>query len=258
MEEAIETTELEPQVIPDQPSDDEITAETDAAADAALDAPLPDDTEGDDAAEPVEEGVAEVAEAEDAAVEVPVDPAAPAEADHEITVESVLEALLFATDAPIPAPKLAQLVGVGDARDIKQHIEELNAKYAQNGHAFRIENIAKGYQMLTLPAYNSWVGKLLKVRDESKLSPAALETLAVVAYKQPVLRADIEVIRGVACGDLLNRLREMNLVKIVGRAEEPGRPMLYGTTQRFLQVFGLGTLADLPTAEALPPPRTET
>ena len=174
--------------------------------------------------------------------------------EPEITVESVVEALLFATDSPLPAAKVAQLIGVGDARDVKKHIQALNERYERDGNAFRIEMIAKGYQMLTLPAYNGWVRKLLKVRDESKLSPAAMETLAIVAYKQPVLRADVEAIRGVACGELLNRLREMNLVKIVGRAEEVGRPMLYGTTSHFLRVFGLGTLADLPGIESLPPP----
>ena len=176
------------------------------------------------------------------------------EREPEITVESVVEALLFATDSPLPAAKIAQLVGVGDARDVKKHVAFLNERYEQNGNAFRIEAVAKGYQMLTLPAYNGWVSKLLKVRDESKLSPAAMETLTVVAYKQPVLRADVEAIRGVACGELLNKLREMNLVKIVGRAEEPGRPMLYGTTRHFLKVFGLNDLADLPGLEALPAP----
>jgi len=190
----------------------------------------------------------------DAAHESP-DAAAPRE--PEITVESVVEALLFATDSPLPAAKIAQLVGVGDARDVKKHIEALNQKYEENGQAFRIEAIAKGFQMLTLPAYNGWVNKLLKVRDESKLSPAALQTLAVAAYKQPVLRADIEAIRGVQCGELLNRLREMNLLKIVGRADVPGRPMLYGTTNHFLKVFGLADLADLPGVESLPPPTTD-
>jgi segregation and condensation protein B len=189
-------------------------------------------------------GAAEQDEAADAA----------AAEEPEITVESVVEALLFATDSPLPASKIAQLVGVGDARDVKKHIAALNERYAAGGHAFRIEAIAKGYQMLTLPAYNTWVAKLLKARDETKLSPAAMEALAVVAYKQPVLRADIEAIRGVACGEVLNRLREMNMIRIVGRAEEPGRPMLYGTTNHFLKVFGMGSLADLPGLESLPVP----
>ncbi len=190
----------------------------------------------------------------DQAAEVP-DAAPPQDrTEPEITVESVVEALLFATDSPLAAARIAQLVGVGDARDVKKHIEALNERYEAEGNAFRIEEIAKGFQMLTLPAYNGWVSKLLKVRDESKLSPAAMETLAIVAYKQPVLRADVEAIRGVACGEMLNKLREMNLIKIVGRAEEPGRPMLYGTARHFLKVFGLGELTDLPAVESLPAP----
>ena len=212
-------------------------------------APRPPDADGvgDEFAAPLdaEQGVADEAATETAPQEAP---------ELEITAESVVEALLFASDAPLPATKVAQLVGVGDARDVKKHVAALNERYERNGRAFRIEAIAKGYQMLTLPAYNAWVHKLLKVRDESKLSAAAMETLAIVAYKQPVLRADVEAIRGVACGEMLNKLREMNLVKIVGRAEEPGRPMLYGTTNRFLEVFGLSSLEDLPGIESLPAP----
>jgi segregation and condensation protein B len=105
--------------------------------------------------------------------------------------------------------------------------------------------------MLTLPAYHTWLAKLLRARQDSKLSGAALETLAIVAYKQPCTRADVEAIRGVAAGDMLNRLREMNLVKIVGRGEDLGRPLLYGTTKRFLEVFGLPSLEDLPQVAAL-------
>ena len=100
--------------------------------------------------------------------------------------------------------------------------------------------------MLTRPEFNPWLAKLHKARADSRLSAAALETLAVIAYRQPVLRADIEAIRGVAAGDMLVRLREANLVRIVGRAEEIGRPLLYGTTSRFLEVFGLKSLKDLP------------
>ena len=207
-------------------------------------------TAGDGDGQPVGEAESPARNAAEAATE----PATPAPHEPEVTVESVIEALLFATDSPLPAARVAQLIGVGDARDVKKHIQALNERYERNGNAFRIEAIARGYQMLTLPAYNGWVRKLIRVRDESKLSPAAMETLAIVAYKQPVLRADVETIRGVACGELLNRLREMNLIKIVGRAEEVGRPMLYGTTNHFLKVFGLGTLADLPGTESLPSP----
>lgn len=170
--------------------------------------------------------------------------------DGEISPRSVVEALLLATDDPLPAPRIAQLLGLGDASDVKSHIEQLNEHYARTGASFRIEAIAKGFQMLTLPAYNPWIQKLHKARDDSRLSPAALETLAIVAYKQPILRADVEAIRGVAVGDMLVRLRDMGLVRIVGRAEEVGRPLLYGTTTRFLDVFGLASLKDLPKVDA--------
>lgn len=164
----------------------------------------------------------------------------------EVTVASIVEALLFSTDVPLSARKIAELVGVGDVGDVKNHIESLNKRYRDERASFRIEAIAKGYQMLSLPAYKTWIGKLHKSRTESRLSAAALETLAIVAYRQPVLRADIEAIRGVAVGEVVNRLREMNLIKIVGRAEEIGRPLLYGTTNRFLDVFGLASINDLP------------
>lgn len=164
----------------------------------------------------------------------------------DVSVESVVEAILFSTDVPLSASKIAQLAGVGDSGDVKEHVETLNARYEQYGSSFRIQGIAKGYQMLTLPAYNHWLHKLHKARADSRLSPASLETLAIVAYKQPVLRAEIEAIRGVAAGDMLVRLRDMNLVRIVGRAEEIGRPLLYGTTTKFLEVFGLASLKDLP------------
>lgn len=174
--------------------------------------------------------------------------------DREFTTESIVEAILLATDTPVTPAKIAQIVGAGGVAEVKGHIAALNRRYEETGASFRIEEIAKGYQILTLPDYNVWLRKLLKVRAEAKLSQAALETLAVVAYKQPVLRVEIEEIRGVAAGDMLQRLREVNLVKIVGRAEEIGRPLLYGTTKKFLEVFGLASLDELPKIEALTPP----
>lgn len=170
----------------------------------------------------------------------------PASDAHEVTTENVVEAILLATDAPISSAKIAQLLDAGTSGDVKKHIAALNERYERMGGSFRVQAIANGFQILTLPAYDHWVRLVQKVRAESRLSPAALETLAIVAYKQPVLRADVEAIRGVAVGDMLVRLREINLVKIVGRAEEVGRPLLYGTTKRFLEVFGLQSLDDLP------------
>jgi len=171
-----------------------------------------------------------------------------------LTAQSVVEALLFCAEEPLAPAKIARILGAGDARDVRKHVDALNQRYEQMGCAFRIEPIAGGYQMLTLGQYAGWVEKLRRVRAESKLSPAALETLAVIAYRQPVPRADVEAVRGVAVGEVLNRLREMGLVKVVGRAEDVGRPMLYGTTKMFLEVFGLNGLSELPKVEQLKPP----
>lgn len=173
--------------------------------------------------------------------------------DFEVTTDSVVEAVLFASDESLTEARLADIVGV-PARQIRQIITNLNEKYQANNSAFRIEKIAGGYQMLTLSSYNSWLEKLVRVRDDSKLSAAALETLAIIAYKQPVIRADIEAIRGVAAGELIRSLIYKGLVKIVGRAEVLGRPMLYGTTKKFLQTFGLDSLKDLPKVEELKKP----
>jgi len=173
--------------------------------------------------------------------------------DTEPTVESVVEAVLFASDEPLSAARLTDIVGTS-VKQIRQHIKNLNDKYQANNNTFRIEEIAGGYQMLTLSSYNPWLKKLLRVRSDSKLSPASLETLAIIAYKQPVIRADIESIRGVAVGEIVRSLMYKGLVKIVGRAEVLGRPMLYGTTKKFLEVFGLNTLKDLPKIEELKQP----
>jgi segregation and condensation protein B len=173
--------------------------------------------------------------------------------DAELTTESVVEAVLFASDEPLTAERLANIVEI-NVRQIKQHIESLNEKYENCSNSFRIEQIAGGYQMLTLSQYNHWLKKLLRVRGDSKLTPAALETLAIIAYKQPIIRADIESIRGVAAGEMIRGLMYKGLVKIVGRAEVLGRPMLYGTTKKFLETFGLNSLKDLPKTEELKKP----
>lgn len=177
----------------------------------------------------------------------------PSSADDSPTMESVIEAVLFATDEPLPESKLAGIVET-TGKQIRDSVENLNAKYQANGNAFRIEQIAGGYQMLTQPIYNSWLKKMLKVRSDNKLSPAAMETLAIIAYKQPIIRADIEAIRGVAVGEVIRSLMYKGLVKIAGRAEILGRPMLYGTTKKFLEIFGLNSVKDLPKAEDLKNP----
>ncbi len=175
------------------------------------------------------------------------------EPEQEITLRSVVEAILFASDEPLEPSKIAKVAGAGDARQVRKLIKELNAEYGQREAAYRIEQIAGGYSMLTLPEYNDWLKQLLRTRQESKLSQAALETLAIVAYKQPVMRVTVEAIRGVAAGEMIRNLMEKGLVKIVGRAEELGRPLLYGTTRKFLEVFALNSLIDLPKMEELRP-----
>ena len=176
------------------------------------------------------------------------------EGGFEPTMESVVEAILFASDEPLSAARLVSVVEAGGVKQIRQCVESLNEKYKQGGFAFRIEEIAGGYQMMTLSPFNHWLKKLLRVRTDTKLSPAGLETLAIIAYKQPVMRADIEAIRGVATGEVIRSLMYKGLVKIIGRAEVLGRPMLYATTKKFLETFGLNTIKDLPKIEELKKP----
>jgi segregation and condensation protein B len=176
-----------------------------------------------------------------------------ADENIELTVESVVEAVLFASDEPLSDKRLANIVETS-VKQLHKHIKSLNDRYAAGNSAFRIEQIAGGYQMLTLGVYNPWLKKLLHVRSETKLTAAALETLAIIAYKQPIIRADVEAIRGVAAGEMIRGLMYKGLVKIVGRAEVLGRPMLYGTTRKFLEIFGLNSLKDLPKIEELKKP----
>ena len=150
--------------------------------------------------------------------------------------------------------RLVNIVEAGSIKQVRDCVNELNEKYKSNGSAFRVEKIAGGYQIMTLDVFSYWLKKLVRVRTETKLSQAALETLAIISYKQPVIRADIEAIRGVAAGEVIRNLMYKGLVKIVGRAEVLGRPMLYGTTKKFLDIFGLNTLKDLPKIEELKKP----
>jgi segregation and condensation protein B len=180
------------------------------------------------------------------------DPPPPAE--EAVAFETLgprLEAALLTSDRALTAGKLAEALGLSASQPVTDGIQRLNEAYEQTGRAFRIEQVAGGWQVLTLPEYADVLAALHKTKSQGRLSPAALETLSIVAYKQPVLRADLESIRGVACGETLRSLMERHLVKIVGRAEEIGRPMLYGTTKQFLEVFGLASLKDLPKVEEL-------
>ncbi|CAN5606822.1 hypothetical protein BH09PLA1_BH09PLA1_15710 [soil metagenome] len=160
-----------------------------------------------------------------------------------------LEALLFSTHHPLTAGRLAELLDLETTKLIRAAIKSLNEQYDSGNRAFRIEQVAGGYQLLTLPTFGDLLKNFHQKEGDAKLTKAALETLAIIAYKQPILRADIEAIRGVACGETIRSLMEKHLVKIAGRAEEPGRPILYGTTKRFLELFGLNSLKELPQNE---------
>jgi segregation and condensation protein B len=166
-----------------------------------------------------------------------------------------VEAALMATDRALPAARLSEVLAPqGTKLSLKaltKAVAALNKVYETTKRSFRIEQLAGGWQILTLPKYAEIAAAMNKARQQTRLSPAALETLAIVAYKQPVLKADVEAIRGVACGEVIRALMERKLVKITGRSEELGRPMLYGTTKSFLEVFGLSNLKDLPKVEEL-------
>lgn len=170
---------------------------------------------------------------------------------------SRLEAVLFLAREPLSLRKLAQSANLADATEARTLLTELRRLYDHRGCAFQVEQLAGGYQLRTRPKFAPWLRPLVPGEGEIRLSPPALETLAVVAYRQPVLRADVEAIRGVACGEILRQLMDRDLLRIVGRSEELGRPLWYGTTRRFLEAFGLSSLEELPLADVLRRPVNE-
>jgi segregation and condensation protein B len=207
------------------------------------------------------------------------------EAADPAAIAPVIEAILFSTDKPVTAGRLAEVLGSiksGPAANstsraapaeelgeepgpeapepalsllpvVRAAIDRLNLEYDQTGRSFRIESVAGGFRVMTLPRFAPAIAALHGSRARTTLSHAALETLAIISYKQPITRARLEAIRGVACGEILRSLIDRRLVTIAGRAEELGRPILYGTTKRFLELFGLASLKDLPTVEELRP-----
>ena len=173
----------------------------------------------------------------------------------ETPLKTIIEAILFASDQPVSADRLADAAGEDVAVGIvKKAVEDLMADYDSTGRAFTIEEVAGGYQLFTRPEYNKYLKPLVRARQQARLTQAALETLAIIAYKQPVARAEVEDIRGVACGDMIRALMEKGLVRIAGRSEQLGRALLYGTTKKFLQAFGLSSVKDLPDSKQLVQP----
>ncbi|MEO0005514.1 MAG: SMC-Scp complex subunit ScpB [candidate division WOR-3 bacterium] len=167
-----------------------------------------------------------------------------------LALEKVVEALLFAADGPLTLARLAEITSTPDEQ-IRQAIDNLNNSYAATGRSFRISRVAQGFQLYTLPEYADWIRKLYQHTRIQRLSTAALEVLAIVAYKQPVTRPEIEQLRGVDCSGPLLTLLERGLIVTAGRAHRPGNPFLYRTTKEFLRYFGLESLDDLPSLEEL-------
>jgi segregation and condensation protein B len=164
-------------------------------------------------------------------------------------LKASLEAVLFTCDEPLTPARLKELFPEAKPEEIRDGLAQLRAEYEQTGRAFSLDEIAGGYQLLTRPQYVDIIGRLKKSKADRKLSAAALETLAIIAYKQPIKRVDLEAIRGAQSGELIRALMERGLVKIAGRDDVPGTPLQYGTTKEFLDVFGLKAIEDLPRPE---------
>lgn len=182
-----------------------------------------------------------------------------------MSLSQVIEALLFAAQKPLTARELvAAIKGAGGEDELLPNefakttesqvaatLEQLKIEYGQQGRAFQLAEKSEGWQLVSDPAYAPWVRQLFPAVKPARLTPPSLETLAIIAYRQPITRADVEAVRGVAVDGVLQNLMERGLVKIGGRAEVPGRPLLYETTQFFLEHFGLRDLDELPNAEEL-------
>lgn len=166
-----------------------------------------------------------------------------------------LEAALFLADEPLAAKKLADVAGLPDAAEARRLIGRLRELLDSDGSAFQVEEFAGGFQFLTRPPFHPWLIRLRRTGHDLRLTPVALETLAVIAYKQPVMKAEVESVRGVSCGEVIRVLMEKGLVRVAGRDTSLGRPQMYGTTKKFLQAFGLKSLGDLPEVDSLPKPK---
>ncbi len=180
---------------------------------------------------------------------------------EEIQAKAIIEALIFISETPLPLDSIREVLGDIPKKDLQRILEEMIAEYETATRGFILAEVAGGYQFRTRTAYAEWVKKLKKIKPFA-LSQPSLETLAIVAYKQPVLRTEVEKIRGVDSGGVLRTLLEKKLIKILGKKDVPGKPLVYGTSKRFLEMFGLKDLSGLPTLKDLaglgpPPPQEE-
>ncbi|MGA8179064.1 MAG: SMC-Scp complex subunit ScpB [Desulfobacterales bacterium] len=161
-------------------------------------------------------------------------------------IKNIIESLLLVADEPLSVDRINSIVDQAEKKEIKNALEELASEYENRNGGFFLREVAGGYQIRTRPEYREWIKRLIQPKP-IRLSKAALETLAIIAYKQPIIRNDIEHIRGVNCGGILHMLLERKLVRVLGRKAIPGRPLVYATTKQFLEVFELKNLEDLPT-----------
>ena len=166
-------------------------------------------------------------------------------------VLSIVEALFFVSNGPLSVDKIVKVIEGADRATVCHLVEELRIRFNSNGGPVVLREIEGGFQLCTHPKYAPWIKKLSSVRTSTTLSRPALETLAIVAYKQPVTRAEIESVRGVGCAGVLASLLERRLIRIAGRQDVPGKPLLYRTTQEFVRHFGLRSLKDLPRISEL-------
>ena len=165
-------------------------------------------------------------------------------------LKNIIECLLFAADEPLTIDRLKNIITGAETKAIRMMLDELEADYEARQGGFFLKEVADGYQIRTRPDYKEYIRRLLKPKPQ-RLSKAALETLAIIAYKQPVIRSDIEHIRGVDCGGVLRVLLERQFIRVLGRKDIPGRPLIYATTKRFLEVFDLKNLKDLPSPKEI-------
>lgn len=166
-------------------------------------------------------------------------------------IDKHIESLIFTSEHPILVREIKAALEKTfeqsfDRKLIQKGIEKLMEKYSSNEYPFEITNISNGYKFMTKAAYHQTVGSHIKIQNRKNLSKAALETLSIIAYKQPIPKSEVEIIRGVSCDYSIQKLLEKELVEITGRSEGPGRPLLYGTSERFMDYFGLKTIQDLP------------
>jgi segregation and condensation protein B len=165
-------------------------------------------------------------------------------------IKNIIESLLLVSEEPLKIDRIRDILVMAGKKEILNALAELSSEYENRKGGFFLREVAGGYQIRTRPEYREWIKRLIQPKP-SRLSKPALETLAIIAYKQPIIRSDIEHIRGVNCGGILRMLLERKLVRILGRKAIPGRPHIYATTKQFLEVFDLKNLEDLPTPKEI-------